>query len=407
MRSCEIASLRAQDPLKPVKERRVEEAIFCFCLRRRGHVTHIRIALHYRTYVTSFFSVAVKLLLSAILLLTLQSRTPVFGQDVQSDKLPVRTDTLTVVGAGPFLIRPFMVPGSEIILLDGDPLNDRVYSINYRPGFLELRGRDPTQVGQLVITYSYIPISVADSVRKWAVRYPDMEAPVGQVRRSLTGSTGQPSSYTGSRLRRSGSITRGITTGTSRDVAIESGLRLQVDGQIVEGLELRAVLTDESTPILPEGSTQRLNEFDRVFIELKSSVGAVQLGDFDGRIDGGEFAQLTRKLQGATVFGRVGARSGSFFQGGSIAALGATSRGIFRVQEIQPIDGVQGPYRLEDKGGGRFIILLPGSEVVYVDGQRKQRGESNDYVVDYTTGEITFMPGLWSNFSATGGITPG
>lgn len=287
-----------------------------------------------------------------------------------------------------------MVPGSEVVFLDGDPLNDRVYSITYRRGFLELRGRDPSQIGQLVITYSYIPISVADSFRKWPIRYPDMEAPVGQVRRSLTGSAGQPSSYAGSRLRRSGSITRGITTGTSRDVAIESGLRLQVDGQIVEGLDLRAVLTDESTPILPEGSTQRLNEFDRVFIELKSSLGTVQLGDFDGNIDGGEFAQLTRKLQGATVFGRVGARSGALFQGGSIVALGATSRGIFRVQELHPIDGVQGPYRLEGKKGERFIILLPGSEVVYVDGQRKQRGESNDYVVDYTTGEITFMPGL-------------
>ena len=29
-----------------------------------------------------------------------------------------------------------------------------------------------------------------------------------------------------------------------------------------------AVLTDENTPILPEGTTQRLNEFDRVFIQI-------------------------------------------------------------------------------------------------------------------------------------------
>jgi len=80
------------------------------------------------------------------------------------------------------------------------------------------------------------------------------------------------------------------------------------------------------------------------------------------------------------------------YTGGTFQAAGATSRGIFRVQSITPIDGIQGPYRLEGASGERFIIVLPGSEVVYVDGQRMERGETRDYTIDYTTGEITFSP---------------
>ena len=38
----------------------------------------------------------------------------------------------------------------------------------------------------------------------------------------------------------------------------------------------------------------------------------------------------------------------------------------------------------------QFIIIVAGSEVVYLDGVQMTRGESNDYVIDYATGEVTF-----------------
>ena len=326
-------------------------------------------------------------LLSAIFLVSLGH-----AQERAKEHLPSQADTLAISGNGPFLIRPFISPGSETVFIDDQVLGKEAYLINYRTGFVELLDRNPEEPGLMIIWYEYIPISLTGSLRKWPLKRRG-DRSVNNGRRDHSKTPGRDATYaSSSKLRRSGSITRGITSGTGRDVAIESGLRLQVEGPITDGLNLRAALTDEDTPILPEGSTQRINEFDRVFIELRTSSGSVQLGDFDSRISGGEYAQLRRKLQGVTAFGKIAPKSEGLFRGGSFSIAGATSRGIFRVQEIQPIDGVQGPYRLEGNNGERFIIVIPGSEVVYLDGNRLDRGELNDYVVDYATGELTFSP---------------
>jgi hypothetical protein len=194
--------------------------------------------------------------------------------------------------------------------------------------------------------------------------------------------------FEGTKLRKSGSIVRGVTVGSNQDLNVNSGFRLQLEGELADGVEVSAALTDENTPIQPEGTTQTIQEFDRVFVEVRSKNATATLGDFNLDLAGTEFANLFRRLQGGKVEGRY-----DFGVVNSEALLGfALARGRFAINNFNGLDGVQGPYRLTSPEGRAFIVVLAGSERVYVDGVLQTRGQNNDYIIEYGTGEIFFQP---------------
>jgi hypothetical protein len=198
--------------------------------------------------------------------------------------------------------------------------------------------------------------------------------------------------FFGSGLQKSGSIVRGFSVGSNRDLSLNSGFRMQLAGKLAQDVDVTAALTDENSPLQPEGTTKTLQEVDKVYVEIKYPHYSATLGDFNLQIDqkeGGEFGRLNRKLQGGrgtASFDRIG---GSDLDG-SMSLTGATARGKYATNQFQGIEGVQGPYRLTGNNGENRLIIIAGSERVYLDGELMTRGEVNDYVIDYASGEITF-----------------
>ncbi|NNF03562.1 MAG: hypothetical protein HKN17_03765, partial [Rhodothermales bacterium] len=260
------------------------------------------------------------------------------------------------------------------------------WDTDYRRGVVTFEGVHPDSAFTFVAAYRYLPIDLAGDVTLWPRVDPDEEE--GSRRRVTgVGAAAQTPGLQG--LQRSGSITRGVHTGSGRDATIESGLRLELSGEVAPGVNVRASLSDEDTPILPEGTTRRLDQFDRVFIGLSARPGTLTLGDITATIESGRFARLSRKLQGVSATTNP-MDLGRSYRLGTVTAGGASVRGRFRIQRITALEGVQGPYRLQGDGGEVFILVLPGTENVYLDGILMTRGASNDYVIDYTTAEITF-----------------
>jgi len=186
----------------------------------------------------------------------------------------------------------------------------------------------------------------------------------------------------GGNLKRSGSIVRGVNIGSNKDMTLNSGLNLQLSGQLTKDLEIVAALTDESTPIQPEGNTQTLREIDKVFIKFNSPWVSGVLGDFNLRYAGTQFGSYSRKLQGVSLTGTYK----KFELGGSVAS----TRGFFHFVSFVGQEGNQGPYQLLGRNNEKAIIVLAGTERIWIDGRQLVRGKNNDYVIEYGNGQIIF-----------------
>ncbi|MBP6810825.1 MAG: hypothetical protein KA138_04870, partial [Saprospiraceae bacterium] len=217
-------------------------------------------------------------------------------------------------------------------------------------------------------------------------------------------------------LSSSGAYTRGLSFGNSQNLVFNSNLNLQLNGKLGNDLELTAALSDNTIPLQPDGTTRQLQEFDRIFIQLKRKNATLTAGDFDLTRPEGYFSNYFKRLQGAmvTVESLKLKVSSSKFKVSSpkpqnqsspnipisqypnipinLRAAAAISRGKFARQTIQGQEGNQGPYRLQGAEGERFIIVLAGTEKVFADGQLLRRGQEDDYTVDYNLGELTFTP---------------
>ncbi len=284
----------------------------------------------------------------------------------------------------------FIIENSVTVFSDSAAVPAAFYTVDFRFGklkfakeFLDLVGADTSRKkSNIIITFRNLPFDVPDTYSHFEIltKLDTLKKDTVQVAEIKPDFI--EDIFSGSDLQKSGTIFRGFTIGNNRDLTLNSGFRLQMTGKLSKDIDITAALTDESTPIQPEGNTEKLQELDKVFVELRSSNVTTTLGDIDVNFGNTEFFNFSKKLQGAKGFAQFGPNN--FF----LAA--ALERGKFATNSLLGTDGVQGPYRLVGSDNSINIVVIAGSEKVYLDGIKMERGETNDYTIDYSTGQLTF-----------------
>jgi hypothetical protein len=300
-------------------------------------------------------------------------------------------DTLRWSGSDTLsLSRQFVAQGHITISVGTMTLTDSLdFLLSSRDGILILtsKGRQAlTRAAQtiLVVTYQALPFRFRKLYQnRFLVIRPDTvtgdSLAIAASSAPMTMET-----FFGKELQKNGYIGRGITLGTNRDLSINSGFRLQLSGNLSEDISVVAAMTDENTPIQPEGNTKTLQELDKVFIKLAGKNMSATLGDYVLGLSGTEFGRLNRKVSGVLAEGLYDKQSASVAY--------ASQKGSFHTVQFNGTDGMQGPYRLTGKNGEQGILVLAGTEKIYLDGALMTRGETNDYIIEYASGEIFFKP---------------
>jgi len=186
-----------------------------------------------------------------------------------------------------------------------------------------------------------------------------------------------------------GSISRGVTVGNNQNAVVNSELNLQITGKLSDKVSIRASIQDANVPTQEGGYTQSLDEFDEIFIELFSDNWNIRAGDIDLVNTKSYFGNFTKKVQGIALGGTIHHENGGET---NAYAAGALVRGVYSESAFSGQEGNQGPYKLVGPNGELYILIVSGSERVYVNGLLLERGVNKDYLIDYNAGEIKFNP---------------
>ena len=187
-------------------------------------------------------------------------------------------------------------------------------------------------------------------------------------------------------LNTSGSITRGVTIGNNQNASVNSNLDLQITGKLSDKVSIRASLQDSNIPLQEGGYSQKLDEFDQIFIELFSKKWNIRAGDLFLENRKSRFLNFNKKVQGLSTQFQFGQPENKT----EVSVSGAVVRGQYAKSAFIGEEGNQGPYKLKGPNGELYILVISGSERVYVNGILLTRGENNQYVIDYNAGEVTF-----------------
>jgi hypothetical protein len=300
---------------------------------------------------------------------------PVSLSNLHRKYLPVREGRIPIDSAS-------LIPGSFMV----KGVSDSAYMLDWVNSLL-IWTHPPAGQDSVLITYRSFPYKLNAVARRFNYDSIQNYFLVRPYDKAKDGQGGTDNFFNFGNISYNGSFGRSITFGNNQDAVVTSNLNLQISGYLADSIQISAAITDNNIPIQPDGTTADLNEFDKIFLQFKKKNWALTMGDIDLRQNQNYFLNFYKRLQGASfeTTQQIDATTTNKTLVSAAIAKGKFTRNIFQGQE-----GNQGPYKLQGANGELYFIVLAGTEKVFIDGALMQRGEDQDYVINYNTGEITF-----------------
>ncbi|MBT9391596.1 hypothetical protein KLP40_00360 [Hymenobacter sp. NST-14] len=129
-------------------------------------------------------------------------------------------------------------------------------------------------------------------------------------------------------INKTGNLSRGVSFGNAQNVFVNSSLNLQLEGQLTDQINLTAAISDQNVPFQPEGNTQQLQEFDRIYITLTHPRWSLTAGDVVLRNKPDYFLRFYKNIQGGAAEVNFGQLPTGGFGGG--VGMGVSNQQLFQ-----------------------------------------------------------------------------
>ncbi len=157
-------------------------------------------------------------------------------------------------------------------------------------------------------------------------------------------------------------------------------LDLSISGSLGNDVELTGSISDRGYNPSYGTANSRINELDKIKLQLSSPKLNIQIGDIQYRGLNNPVNSSLKKLSGASLNYNASRFNLDF--------TAARPKGRFSTIKIFGVDTKQGPYQLNSNNAS--LPVVPGSEQIWLDGVELKKGSNLDYLIDYVSGEITF-----------------
>ncbi len=328
-------------------------------------------------------------LLLLFLLVGVISNAQIQSKNFHKKYFVVKNDTLKIdsVSITPFNFKIF---SKDDILIDSSK-----YTIDFSKALLVFNSINETKYSEVIVEYTSYPDFLTKEYTIFDTKLIVPNASNQTQLYSLTTNQQKIPFKPFDGLNTAGNITRGLTTGNNQNGVVNSSLDLQIAGKLSDKVTLKAAILDTNLPIQENGNTYKLNEFDRVFIELFSDDWSINAGDIYLKNNKTSFLKFNKKVSGLGVKAKIINDNSEI----NVETSGAIVKGKYKKIAFKGQEANQGPYQLSDFNNS-YILILSGTELIYVNGIQLKRGEENDYTIDYNTAEITFT----TTFPITGNM---
>ena len=135
-----------------------------------------------------------------------------------------------------------------------------------------------------------------------------------------------------------------------------------------------------------DGYTKDLQEFDQIYLNVSNKNFVINAGNIEYGYAYNNQHIVNRKL--------TGIKNKFIIKNWQGSSAYASSRALYNTVSFKGKDGKQGPYKLLGKNGEREIVILSGSETVWINGEKIIRGYLNDYTINYSLSEINFTSNI-------------